>query len=205
MEHLKKTHIFVQFQVEDTKISYTFFKIQSFLGTSWSSIIEACLIKLLRTGSLKRNSGFSRSGRACNQWGYPLYFKNILGIPWLPYFSLSMIQVFSNDWFSVAEVAPSRPLYLFHVIAGVDRNGICKNGICRIIRVEMLLVKMVLVEIVQVQIVLEEMVQMKMVLAKLVLVEVVLVELLVVQLVLLKMVLVEMVLVELVLVEMVMV
>ena len=45
-----KRSIIFFFQVEDIEISNTFYKIQNFLGTWWSSIITTCLIKLLRTG-----------------------------------------------------------------------------------------------------------------------------------------------------------
>ena len=51
-QRITKHFQFTSLQVEEIEISYTFYNIQNFLGTSWSSIIATCLIKLLRTGPL---------------------------------------------------------------------------------------------------------------------------------------------------------
>ena len=57
-EHLKKNiniffFVHVHVHVEDFDLSDTFYKNQNILGTSWSSMITTCLIKLLRTGPLR--------------------------------------------------------------------------------------------------------------------------------------------------------
>ena len=66
------TYIFSFFQVEDIKIADTFYKIQNFLGTSWSSIIATYLIMLLSTGPFQIwNWYFLGLNRKCEQ----IYFK----------------------------------------------------------------------------------------------------------------------------------